>query len=243
MILGCKRLVYTASLAALVHIVGMPAARAGIVLTISDDFGHNETVNGSDTSAFTLGEISVGAFRVFASARSNFGISVDNTGFLTSFNSTVKNVELTPGNLYITVSETGFTLPSATLPNFEYLNSSVVSNQGTDKGTARFTSYLHQSGTLSDTTTGAQNVTTIANARSVMFQRTATTYDLRNTTIVTLAGGQLRDVSGNTSVTLIPPNGYGVLQAVPEPSSIVALLSSLPLVGAGIYLRRRKHAA
>ena len=242
MISGCNRLICAASLAALVHIVGMPTARAGIVLTISDHINPDVIVYGTDIRA-TSGDILVGDFSVNVSARSNFGFSSGDFGFLTTLNSTIKYKGTTTGNLYITVSEAGFMLPSSTLPNFEYLNSSVVSNggPGTNDGTAWFTSSLHQSGS-GDVTTGIQNVNTTTNAVATLFQRTAVSYDLRNTTVVTLATGQGRDVSGSTSVTLAPQNGFTV-QAVPEPASIVALLSSLPLVAAGLYLRRRKLVA
>ena len=243
MISGCNRLICAASLAALVHIVGMPTARAGIVLTISDDAGNTfmHEYDAQSASVFRP----VGDFSVFVSARSNFGSSDSgNTGYLTSFNSTVKNNGTATGSLHITVSEAGFTLPSAVLPNFEYLNSAVVTSGGigTSDGTAQFTSYLHQTGSA-DVTTGIQNVTKNTNAISVLFPRIAQSYDLWNTTVVTLAGGKGRDVSGSTSVTLSQQDGYTPLQVVPEPASIVALLSSLPLVAAGLYLRRRKLVA
>lgn len=72
MISGCNRLICAASLAALVHIVGMPTARAGIVLTISDHINPDVIVYGTDIRA-TSGDIQVGDFSVNVSARSNFG--------------------------------------------------------------------------------------------------------------------------------------------------------------------------
>ena len=250
---GCKRLAFAASLATLFHIVGPTVVRAGIVLTITDYAGHTFTTTGGNNSASTYsiaapdGIVTVGDFQITATVTSNFPSGPTpnpNSGrFLSVIDSTIKNEGTASGSLYIFVSEAGFSLPTPPASMTEYLNSSISVNPSAlsdGPGVASlFTSYLHQANGLPyDITTGTQ-VTTTVDSTSIAFKRTAPTFDLRSATVITLAGGEFRSLTGNTSVT---QTASFSVQAVPEPASVVALLTSIPLLAGGNYLRRRRKA-
>lgn len=148
----------------------------------------------------------------------------------------------TGGTLMIVVTEGGFTAPASGTGNTLQSTGTATFNGATTSSTQTVLSNFTDSGsvnvnapliTQTASTTAAQSATTTASLGSYV-----TPYTLTNTTTITL--GALHSSSpGTDSFTATT----SVLAAVPEPASLIMMVTGMPLPLVVMGLLRRRRAA
>jgi len=221
-----------------VAMLGAPAsARASFSLYLQEDGGGFVL---KDTQADFTGVSFNGTFGDF---KIQFlGGSSDNTGtpsdLLTGVTS-IKNLSGNTHTLSIWVNQTNYTLPTGT-PLIVESGMAATINSGTLKLTDIFQAYADtNNGTplttgTSDFTNGPQDATKTGSTADTgsatgLFNRTNTNYSLTSVSNFELSGGGQINSSSHVNVS-----------AVPAPAGVVLALSSLPFLGIGTWLRRRK---
>jgi len=166
------------------------------------------------------------------------GGSSDNGATLSDLLSSTTSVKNNTGathTLSMWVSQTNYNLPAGTPLSVESGLGGTV-DTGTLTLTGIFQAYADKNNGLrgtTDFTNGSQNATANGNPFDTgsafgSFNRTGL-YSLTSVANFKLSGGGQANFSSQVHVT-----------PVPEPSSVVLALSSLPLLGIGTWLRRRK---
>jgi hypothetical protein len=173
------------------------------------------------------------------------GSSSDNAASASDlFTSTTQVQNLTSGKHTITieVTQTNYTLPGGSSSKLDF--QSQVSGTTTTKnpgGSVTFQSYANNSNGAFDTsgatTTGPQSLTLSApgnssdnNTALTKFQRTMPEYSVTSIGSITLAGNEKMNYSASLNLTA----------ATPAPPGLVLVLTSLPVLALGLWLRRRK---
>ena len=217
---GLKRLLLAASLAALVNLGSAGSAQASVSLTLHEAGFTDVTVNNGTN------------FVVFAGTFGNFTLSLDTGISAVSANdarlsTTTNSTRDTVGGaktLTITVSD-NFAQPNAPSTLTSNLSSTLISG-----GSVSFQSFLNATSTTKVTLTTAPGT---ASSPPVSVLGTSAPFTLSNVTTITLGALGSANSTGTTDA----------LAAVPEPASIVALLSAVPIIGIGAMMRRRKAQA
>lgn len=218
-----------------IAILGAPAsARADFNIYLQEDGGAITLVgSGADfTAASFTGTF--GDFKV-----SIFGATSDNGASLSDLLSSTTSVENLSGSthtLSLYASQTNYTLPTTTKLNVESGLGGSIST-GTVGLTGIFQAYADANNNLlgfGDFTNGPQNAnlngsTFDTGSATGVFNRDAGPYSLTSVANLTLSGHGKVNYSDHINVT-----------AVPVPAGLVLVLSAMPVLGIGTWLRRRK---
>lgn len=244
------RLALMAGLVVLTHLASAPVARAGIMLSLTDQ---NTNQTEIVPSSFVSYDSGTGITKVnFSGTIGNFSFNVTGTsdtpgdrtgpsGDITNVDTKVTNTSATSDRLTITLVSDGFTIPGSGLA---YLHSSISTSALKAKSLA-FESYIMQQGEPHPYSTGYQVFTPngLNNSVEGTFTRNSTSYTLASQLLITLDGGKSQVAQGDTSVDQSSAGSTNRgLVATPEPSTIVAALAGLPFLAIGVRLRRRSAA-
>jgi hypothetical protein len=230
---------------AMVALVGMSStARADIILTLVDSgnpggsFGPSTIASGSPTAGGGAGISSTafsGQFGDFLYSSALAGESQGGSPLTAEAVSTSLNIQNTTGathTLTITIQDTGFTSPTAPPP--VSLTSSFSGTTNNGLGSATFQSSVV---TLGANSPGPQ----VVNPLGLSFNNTAfgtvtstgvAPYSIFQTLTITLTAGEKINFTGRTD-----------LVATPEPATLAMAAAALPVLGIGMFLRRRRRLA
>jgi len=209
--------------------LGSPA-RAGFTLTLKTDGQADQTFN-LISGQLNSGTATIGAYSVQVSARDTApGISVLFGGALVSQNTfAVSATGTQTGALEIIVQDDTF---SSAPYNFEPITvKNSLSTTEISNGTVTANGFLNGLSTANLMITGPTLSGSVANSASSIMSL-GSTFTLGNSAIVAFTGNGAGEA--NFTVTTLAP------LAVPEPASLVACLTGLPL-GIGAWMRRRRR--
>jgi hypothetical protein len=240
-----RKSLWLAALAVVALLGTTSRASAGIEIDYSIDGGARTFGASSATSVVAFSNSSLGGlFNV------TFTIGTTNTpGSPTMATETQSNNSVSTlyasgtHTLHIYVSSTGFTSPTSPPPTILGNSSSITENSGHTAVT--FTSYASTTNALFATSGGVtastgysysatgQQGTGGQGFSSTLFSPNGAAYSLTNIGDYTMtAGTSLTVVSGNTEI--VP---------TPAPAGLVMVLSGLPALGIGGWMRRRRKLA
>ncbi len=158
-----------------------------------------------------------------------------NKSSLLSSTTDVSNNSATVHTLTITITQTNYSLPTGPNLNVESgmggtVNSGVLGPLGIFQAYADATNAAFGTGF----TNGPQNDTMLGStfdtgSANGLFTRGAGDYSITSVATLTLSGGGVINYSNHVNAT-----------AVPVPAGVVLALSSMPFLGIGAWLRRRK---
>ena len=225
----------------IVAILGMltAPARAGLVLTLQEDNGAVTTVTSANSQGPASFNGTIGDFTIAIDTKGLSNSPGDPTGAdLELSNAKITNNSSSAHTLHINVSATGFMTPNSP-PALDLVDAvSGTLNNGTVSGT--FTGYADASNALFGQAFASQTLSFSVTGRSKFFGADGSvsgfspggaTYSLSIFSNFNLDGKTAVTVSGGNAQTLT---------AVPEPSSLIALATAVPMLGLGARRLRRK---
>jgi len=226
-----------------------PAAQATLTVKLSVDGGTNFLVptSGSLTgSGVTTATFNVGGTIFTVTGTSNAPLGVQ-PAQISQVQVALNNTTGTSAafNLVVAVSDTNFTTPSGPTTLTSSLSGAIAAGAVSSTGTTNFQSVIDYNNNLfgglpiggvasgNTFSTGVQNFTITSSFNNTVAAATTATipFALSNefhVSSLTLGAGAQYTLTGTTTL------------AVPEPATMVAALTGLPLLGIGAWARRRK---
>jgi len=230
--------------AAFIGVMGFGAPAQGAFTISLQETGVNggavtQVASGADFTSASYGSGAGSVYgdflvKVLSSSSDNDPVTSD----LLSSTNTIKNQSGSTKTLTIYVSQTHYTLPSTPKLNVESSMGGSGAN-GLSTLVGIFQAYADKNDTLngtSDFTNGPQNGVANGNSydtgsKTGVFSRTGA-YSLTTKVTLTIKAGQTVNFSNSENVT-----------ATPAPAGIALLLSAVPALGIGGWLRRRRVQA
>lgn len=220
---------------------GGAAARATFTLTLHEDGVTDQTIifalshgdRSSDAPQMIHYSDSFGGFNLVVEVATSNSNIPGATPTLTLNNVQFTNASQAAQTLQLTVTDTGFTTQSIGTGSVD-LHSQISDIQFPLGSSVTFQSFLNGTAGNQVSLNGpgvAEEHTTIA--------APGNPFTLQNVTTVTVAGASLVQMIGSTEVAAAPGNGPPQVLA-PEPSTLGAAISGLPVLGLGLWYRRSR---
>jgi hypothetical protein len=242
-----KNITFMAVLVGACWLTPFTAARADFSLTLSEAGYSDQTITfapGPDnpqpgTAQVLIFQGDFGGFTYLLEAATSNSNLADQAPSLSLTNLQLSTNDQTAQTLTITVQDTGFSTSSLQGANsVDLVSQFTITTLPTDSS-ATFQSFLGNTAgqVLSPVTTDAAGVVTSTStpAPSGMFT-------LKNVTTITMKGAGLVQTQGNTQVVAPPTTGGNPQVLAPEPGTMGAVFSALPLlVGLGLWRRRSQR--
>jgi hypothetical protein len=230
------------TLSAVLMLLAPPQARADLEVSLSEDGGAPVVV--TKAASFTA----AGFNGIFGDFEVDFFGAVSKNGalsYLMTSTTSLMNLDMKKHELTISVTQDGYSLPVGPMLDMTSHIGGTVTTGGAGQALT-FQSYANNNNglfnTVGATTTGPQSPNVSVSRTSydsepdpsVLFARTTSMYSVTTTNAITLvAGGTLNFA---TSTTLANA-------ATPAPAGLILVLTALPALGVGGWLRRRHRKA